>query len=516
MNILSKSETPEILVPEDLQALGVQSEEALAKFVRVANGLINNGVYPKAKVLLMFAQMIDSPKKFSFSKNKLTNLALYTKHLKEIGQEIVLTDFGKSLLEMEANKPKFEIEKTGRQHDADFELLEESIPYKIYGANYIEQGALDQMATAMKLPISVAGALMPDAHQGYGLPIGGVLATTANTIIPFAVGVDIACRMCMSVFDLPASMIQKEDKLLKKLLTENTYFGIGSESGRKFDDSLFERSEWNSLKIIKDLRDKAYRQLGTSGTGNHFVEWGVLEVLAEDNLMNLRKGEYLTLLSHSGSRGFGGNIADHYSKLAMNRTRLPKEAKHLAWLDMNTDDGQEYWLAMNLAGDYASANHHEIHNKIARALTQNPIQRIENHHNFAWKEQLADGTEVMVHRKGATPAGANDLGIIPASMTQPGFVIRGKGVDEGINSASHGAGRKMSRTKAKGSITKDDLKEALKKAGVQLIGADLDEAPQAYKDVNKVMEAQADLVKVLAKFSPKIVRMADGREKAED
>jgi tRNA-splicing ligase RtcB (3'-phosphate/5'-hydroxy nucleic acid ligase) len=511
-----ETETSEIIVQEDLQRLGVNNTEALAKFARVANGLINNGVYPKAKILLMFAQMIESPKKFSFSKNKLTNLALYTKHLKEIGQEIMLTDFGKSLLEMEANKPKFEIEKTGRQHDADFDLLEQSIPYKIYGANYIEQGALDQMDTAMKLPISVAGALMPDAHQGYGLPIGGVLATTANTIIPFAVGVDIACRMCMSVFDLPASMIDKEDKLLKKVLTENTFFGIGSESGRKFDDSLFDRPEWNSLKIIKDLRDKAYRQLGTSGTGNHFVEWGVLDVMAEDNLMNLPVGSYLTLLSHSGSRGFGGNIADHYSKIAMNRTRLPKEAKHLAWLDMNTDDGQEYWLAMNLAGDYASANHHEIHNKIARALNQTPIKVIENHHNFAWKEQLADGTEVMVHRKGATPAGANDLGIIPASMTQPGFVIRGKGINEGINSASHGAGRKMSRTKAKGSITKDDLKDALKKAGVQLIGADLDEAPQAYKDVNKVMEAQADLVHVLAKFSPKIVRMADGKEKAED
>ena len=120
MNTLT-TETPEIIVIEDLQSLGVNHEEALAKFARVANGLINNGVYPKAKVLLMFAQMIDSPKKFSFSKNKLTNFALYTKHLKEIGREIILTDFGKSLLEMEANKPKFEIDKTGRQHDADFE-----------------------------------------------------------------------------------------------------------------------------------------------------------------------------------------------------------------------------------------------------------------------------------------------------------------------------------------------------------------------------------------------------------
>ena len=508
--------SPETIMQEDLQALGVDNQEALAKFTRVANGLINNGVYPKAKVLLMFAQLIDTPQKFSFSKNKLTNLALYVNHLKAKGQAIILTNHGKTLLEAEANKPKLEIAKVGRQHDADFDLLENALPYKIYGANYIEQGALDQMNTAMKLPISVAGALMPDAHQGYGLPIGGVLATTANTIIPFAVGVDIACRMCMSVFDLPVSMIEREDKLLKKVLTENTFFGMGKESGKKFDDTLFDREDWNSLKIIKNLRDKAYRQLGTSGTGNHFVEWGILEVITPNYLMDLPVGSYLTLLSHSGSRGFGGNIADHYSKLAMNRTRLPKEAKHLAWLDMNTDDGKEYWLAMNLAGDYASANHHEIHNKIARALGQNPIKRIENHHNFAWKEQLSDGTEVIVHRKGATPAGANDLGIIPASMTQPGFVVRGKGVFEGINSASHGAGRKMSRTKAKDSITKDDLKNALQKAGVQLIGADLDEAPQAYKNIDKVMAAQTELVDVLARFSPKIVRMADGREKAED
>jgi tRNA-splicing ligase RtcB len=232
--------------------------------------------------------------------------------------------------------------------------------------------------------------------------------------------------------------------------------------------------------------------------------------------MNLPVGSYLTLLSHSGSRGFGAAIANQYSKIAMSKTRLPNEAKHLAWLDMNSNEGLEYWLAMNLAGDYASANHHEIHNKIARALNQVPLKRIENHHNFAWKEQLADGTEVMVHRKGATPAGANDLGIIPASMTQAGYVVRGKGIDAGLNSASHGAGRKMSRTKAKGSITKSDLKNALEKAGVQLIGADLDEAPQAYKDITKVMAAQEELVNVLAKFSPKIVRMANGNEKAED
>jgi tRNA-splicing ligase RtcB len=515
MNTLSENNN-ETIVQEDLQALGVQHEEALVKFSRVANGLINNGVYPKVTVLLMFAQMIESPKKYAFSKNKLTNLALYTKHLKEINQEIILSDYGKSLIEAENAKPTFELSKPGHQQGEDAILREKALPYQIYGANYIEQGALDQMQTAMKLPISVAGALMPDAHQGYGLPIGGVLATTANAIIPYAVGVDIACRMCMSVFDLPATMIKKEEKLLKQLLGDYSFFGMGSESGKKFDDALFDRPEWEAVKIVREMKDKAYRQLGTSGTGNHFVEWGILEVLVQDDLMNLPVGSYLTLLSHSGSRGFGAAIANQYSKIAMSKTRLPNEAKHLAWLDMNSNEGLEYWLAMNLAGDYASANHHEIHHKIARALNQVPLKQIENHHNFAWKEQLADGTEVMVHRKGATPAGANDLGIIPASMTQAGYVVRGKGIDAGLNSASHGAGRKMSRTKAKGSITKSDLKNALEKAGVQLIGADLDEAPQAYKDITKVMAAQEELVNVLAKFSPKIVRMANGNEKAED
>ncbi len=501
---------------QDLQLLGITHEEAHPKFLRIANGLLKNGVYPKEHIMLNIAEVIASPKKFSFSKNKFTNLALYVKHLQSIGQALSLSDYGKALIEADKQKPQMTLPDHPNQSIGEHSLRTEALPYHIYGASYIEQGALDQMQTAMKLPISVAGALMPDAHQGYGLPIGGVLATEVNTVIPYAVGVDIACRMCMSIFDLPASVLQKEDKLLKKLLLDHTFFGMGAESGRKFDSTLFDRPEWTATKVVRELKDKAYRQLGTSGTGNHFVEWGMLEILAEDSLMNLPQGKYLALLSHSGSRGFGGNVANYYSQLAMSKTKLPKEAKHLAWLDRTTSEGQEYWLAMNLAGDYASANHHEIHDKIAHALGHTPLKRIENHHNFAWEETLADGTKALVHRKGATPAGPNDLGIIPASMTQPGFIIRGKGIAESINSASHGAGRKMSRTKALGMLTKSDLQEALKKAQVQLIGADLDEAPQAYKDINKVMAAQSDLVHVLAQFSPKIVRMADGREKAED
>ncbi|MNQ90781.1 RNA-splicing ligase RtcB [compost metagenome] len=214
------------------------------------------------------------------------------------------------------------------------------------------------------------------------------------------------------------------------------------------------------------------------------------------------------MLTHSGSRGLGATIADHYTKLAKGICKLPKEAANLAYLDLNTAEGQEYWIAMNLAGDYASACHEVIHKRLTRAIGAKVLAKVENHHNFAWKE-LINGEEVIVHRKGATPAGKGVMGIIPGSMTAPGFLVRGKGELSSINSASHGAGRQMSRTKAIQSITKSDMKAILKDHNVTLIGAGLDEAPMAYKDIHKVMAAQTELVDVVAKFEPKMVRMAD-------
>ena len=199
----------------------------------------------------------------------------------------------------------------------------------------------------------------------------------------------------------------------------------------------------------------------------------------------------------------------------MDVCKLPQEAKHLAWLDLNTEVGHEYWLAMNLAGDYASACHHQIHERMAIALGEIPLTMIENHHNFAWKEKDAAGNDIIVHRKGATPAGKGVLGIIPGSMASSGFIVRGKGIASSINSASHGAGRLMSRTKAKASILPGHMKKILKEAGVELIGSGLDEAPMAYKDIHKVMEYQKDLVEVVGTFMPKIVRMC-GDEKFKE
>ena len=396
-----------------------------------------------------------------------------------------------------------------------FPLNETGVHYNVFGAKHIEDGVLKQMEIASRLPVSVAGALMPDAHQGYGLPIGGVLATN-NAIIPYAVGVDIGCRMCLSIFRIDAGELKKREAYFQRELIAHTLFGAGRDFNTRekrevmTQHEVLDRKEFAEIPFLNSLQNKAANQLGSFGSGNYFVEFGEVEITATDNSFNVPVGKYVGLLSHSGSRGMGAMIAGNYTKIAMEKTVLPNEAKHLAWLDMDTEEGMEYWLAMNLAGDYASACHHTIHAKIAKAIGESPLAMIENHRNFAWKETL-DGKEVMVHRKGATPAGKDVLGIIPGSMTAPGFIVKGKGETAAINSASHGAGRKMSRTKALSNITHEILKKELATHGVKLIGGGLDEAPHAYKDINEVMQSKTTLVDVLGKFYPKIVQM-DGSD----
>ena len=418
-------------------------------------------------------------------------------------QELFLDD--ETLGEL-SNLMRDEVKK---QVEKPLTLTENPNSYKIYGAQHIEEGARTQMDIAMKLPITVAGALMPDAHQGYGLPIGGVLATK-NAIIPYGVGVDIGCRMALSIYDIPEMAFERTREKFRIKLMSNTKFGAGQAfSGKdKADHRVLENDTFNMTRFIKNLKDKAWSQLGTSGGGNHFVEFGIIEFSERDEILNVDKGRYVALLTHSGSRGMGATIAGYYTKLAKDKTKLPKEASNLAYLDMNSQEGQEYWLAMNLAGDYASACHEVIHDKITTALRANVIAKVENHHNFAWKE-IWNGEEVIVHRKGATPAGKGVMGIIPGSMTAPGFLVRGKGEAQAINSASHGAGRQMSRTQAIKNITRSDMREILREHKVDLIGAGLDEAPMAYKDINLVMDSQKELIDVVAKFIPRIVRMAD-------
>ncbi len=390
-------------------------------------------------------------------------------------------------------------------------MKQEGIAFNVFGQEHIEEGAIKQMQQAAKLPIAVSAALMPDAHAGYGLPIGGVLATE-NAVIPYGVGVDIGCRMCLSIFDVdPKELLQKEQYFTREL-NEATLFGAGREFENNSEHAVLDSRLFNEIGLLKGLQMKAMKQLGTSGSGNHFVEFGILEINERDETLGIEAGNYLGLLSHSGSRGLGATIAGHYTKIAKEKRRLPGEAHNLAWLNLDEEAGMEYWLAMNLAGDYAAACHQVIHAKIAKQLGRKPLSIVENHHNFAWKE-MHEGKELIVHRKGATPAGKNVLGIIPGSMTAPGFLVKGKGEAASINSASHGAGRKMSRTAALHSITQDFLKETLKKHQVKLIGGGLDEAPQAYKDIEQVMKTQTALVDVLGKFTPKIVKMDGAKHK---
>lgn len=384
-------------------------------------------------------------------------------------------------------------------------------PWRQWGTD-MEATAVDQLRNACKLPVAVAGALMPDAHLGYGLPIGGVLATD-NAVIPYAVGVDIACRMKLTVLDIPASAIAGQRDRLANALEKETFFGVGASNRHRRSHDVIDE-DWTITTLTTSLKDRAADQIGTSGSGNHFVEFGTLTLDQDD--LGLKAGVYLALLSHSGSRGTGATIADHYSKLAMSmHPELPRELIHLAWLDLDSHAGQEYWLSMELMGRYAAANHELIHRHIARNLGAQVLLDIENHHNFAWKENHG-GREVIVHRKGATPAGLGVLGIIPGSMGTAGFVVRGMGNAESLFSASHGAGRKMSRTAAKQQFTWRDAMKFLAEHHVELLSAGLDEVPMAYKDIHTVMAAQSDLVQPVARFDPRLVKMAPGGERPED
>ena len=388
-------------------------------------------------------------------------------------------------------------------------------PWRQWGEN-LEPEAVNQMARACRLPVAVAGALMPDAHVGYGLPIGGVLATD-QTVIPYAVGVDIACRMKLSVLDLPLRDLDRKREALVRAIETETRFGVGATFRDRRDHAVLE-ADWSVSPVTRQNRDRAWAQLGTSGSGNHFVEFGRFELREPQG--NLAAGEYVALLSHSGSRGTGAAVCNHYSQLAMERhPDLPKESRHLAWLDLASAEGQEYWAAMELMGRYAAANHALIHAHLTRHLGLEVLLDVENHHNFAWKERhVIDGVErdVVVHRKGATPAAAGVLGIIPGSMATPGYLVRGRGHPVSLNSASHGAGRVMSRTKAIETFMWEKVNRVLKERGVKLISAGLDEVPMVYKDIETVMAAQTDLVEVLGRFDPRLVKMAPHGERPED
>jgi tRNA-splicing ligase RtcB (3'-phosphate/5'-hydroxy nucleic acid ligase) len=334
------------------------------------------------------------------------------------------------------------------------------------------------------------------------------------------------CRMRLSVYKIPSEVLDERRDELAEVLLRNTNFGPGSKfkEGRRPEHEVLEDPAWEATSFLKGLKDTGRAQLGTSGSGNHFVEWGVFEPLGMVEDARAKEGvseegservfepgrKYLALLSHSGSRGVGFKIANRYSKIAKEKhPRLEGSVADLAWLDLDSEEGEEYWLSMQLAGRFASANHAVIHEKISKALGEDVMAKVENHHNYAWIEEVG-GREAIVHRKGATPAGRGVMGVIPGSMGDPGYVVRGKGEGRAINSASHGAGRLMSRSAAFKSIPEERWRNYLAERGITLIGGSVDEAPMAYKDIETVVGLQGDLVELVGRFTPKIVRMDAG------
>lgn len=454
-------------------------------------------------------------RKINYSSNQVISLAIdvmskYYKHSSKEEQLELLCDvknnFGKYLEDEVLGVIAQNFDDTPKLKERkEIKINRESGDFTVFGRKHITANAYQQMESVMRLPVVEKGALMPDAHVGYGMPIGGV-AATKDVVIPYGIGVDIGCRMSLSIYDVPPSFLNRYAYQVKMGLKERTNFGSGGELGIAQEHEILDRSEFQQTEMLRRLHGKAAKQLGTSGSGNHFVEFGVVH-LSEGNELGFSAGEYLGLLSHSGSRGLGATVANFYTNLAKEKCLLPREVQNLAWLDMNSEEGQEYWLSMNLAGDYAKACHDQIHYHLGKYLGIKSVLTIDNHHNFAWKETQQDGSELIVHRKGATPAAKGELGIIPGSMTANGYIVQGKGNASSLCSASHGAGRKFSRRRARESFTKKGMKQLLSQEGVTLIGGGLDEAPHAYKDIDEVMISQTELVDIVGKFTPKIVRM---------
>ncbi len=396
-------------------------------------------------------------------------------------------------------------------------------PSQVYGAVGldIEAPALAQLELALRLPIAVRGALMPDAHPGYALPIGGVFAAQ-RAVAPAMVGVDIGCRMHLTIFAEPPDELLRRRAALFGDLQAVTTFGAGASLPRPADHAVLEDAGWEITAQTRGLRAKAAAQLGTSGSGNHFAELVVGERLEEgggrreeggsrlqspiSNLQSPIPERFFALLTHSGSRGVGYAIANHYIRVAAQETaRHAQVPRMYEWLDLDGEAGQEYWAAMELAGAFAQANHEVIHAAFARRSGLKPIAVIQNHHNFAWRQG-----DLVIHRKGATPAEQGVLGVIPGSMGTASYIVEGRGQPDALWSASHGAGRRGSRTAARNSISMADVRKLLKQQDVLVQGLSVDESPQAYKDIERVMALQvsAGLVAPLARMRPIAVIMA--------
>ena len=377
------------------------------------------------------------------------------------------------------------------------ELIEsEKIPIKSWVRD-IEQGALEQAKNLANLPFAFKHvALMPDCHEGYGMPIGGVLATR-NVVIPNAVGVDIGCGMCA----LQTSLKDIQPKKLQKIINRiKETIPVGFEH-HKFDqdENLLPERKF-PMKIIDSQFNSAKRQVGTLGGGNHFIE---IQKAADKSIW---------IMIHSGSRNLGKQVADNYNNIAKElnvkmNVELPKHWQ-LAYLPTDTEEAQNYLNEMNFCVDFAFANRKLMIDNI-KEIFEDIVHSsfgdfINIAHNYARIENHF-GENVIIHRKGATSAGVGEKGIIPGSQGTKSFIVSGKGNPESFESCSHGAGRKLGRKQAQRSLNLKREIEAMNKKGILhdiRTEKQLDEAPGAYKDIDLVMKNQEDLVEILVELIP--------------
>lgn len=371
----------------------------------------------------------------------------------------------------------------------------EKIPIKLW-LDDIEDGAIQQAKNLANLPFAFKHiSLMPDCHQGYGMPIGGVMATKA-VVVPNAVGVDIGCGMCAVKTNL-SDIDTEQLKLIMGKIRELIPVGFNHHKD-KLCWSGFDNAP--DIPIIQQELNKAGYQLGTLGGGNHFIE-----------IQNGSDG-FVWIMLHSGSRNFGLKIAHEYHEKAKYWcdkyfSNIPD--KNLSFFPIETPEAKEYMDAMNFALSFAKESRLRMIESCKRVFVESVgsvrfDETINIHHNYAaWENHF--GQNVIVHRKGATSAREGQIGLIPGSQGTKSYVVKGKGNTESFMSCSHGAGRKMGRKQAKRELNLDEEKKLLDDQGI--IHAirnvsDLDEAAGAYKDISVVMRDQQDLVEVVLELSP--------------
>lgn len=371
-------------------------------------------------------------------------------------------------------------------------IATEKFPIKMW-LDDIEDGALEQAKNLANLPfVHKWVALMPDCHQGFGMPIGGVLATK-GVILPNCVGVDIGCGMGAvktSITGLQTETLKEIMGLVRKTVPAGFAHHPQAQSWEGFDRAP-------NLLIIQQELNSARKQLGTLGGGNHFIEF------QED------EDHCLWVMLHSGSRNFGLKTANVYHKKAQElceRWHVPLPDKDLAFLSMDDQAGQDYLAAMEFCLEFAAANRAHMMKQILDIVGDVTgalkISETNIHHNYAALENHY-GSNVWVHRKGATRVRKDERGIIPGSCGASSYIVEGLGNPESFNSCSHGAGRRMGRKEAGRTLNLEE--ECAKMQGIVhglRNASDLDEAPGAYKSIDQVMANQTDLVKVLTRLKP--------------